>query len=413
MKALKNLYKELMMSNSYDYELDMESKNSLSVILSKIERGSVVLEFGCANGRMSRYLQEVLECRVFGVEIDALAAEASRPFMERMVVEDITKLGWLEAFGDVRFDAIVFADVLEHLVNPMMILSRAKELLKEDGSIYVSVPNVTHNCVVMELFDEQFTYRNAGLLDSTHLRFFSYNSFRELAQKSGLHVVFEDGISVVPELSEFGHRYEKLMPCIGDFLESREYGEIYQFVFGLKKDATKSVENSIVCTQTKRYAQVMVDMGEGYGEHIQSFFIEREAERLCLEFELSQYEKILGIRFDPLNRCAIVKLEEMVLSMESGESFVLGHSVSNAKFVHEGREYFGSYDPIYHLELEGREIVGARGLKIVMSYREVDHSEVVEEIIKVQNEKIEEYREFCEKGVIMKFLSFINGRKRK
>lgn len=396
-----------MMSNSYDYELDMESKNSLSVILSQIERGSVVLEFGCANGRMSRYLKEVLGCTIFGVEIDALAAEASRAFMERMVVEDIAKLGWLEAFGDVRFDAIVFADVLEHLVDPMMILSCAKELLKEDASIYVSVPNVTHNCVVMELFYEQFGYRNAGLLDSTHIRFFSYDSFRELVTKSGLSVVFEDGISVVPELSEFGYRYEEFAPCVGDFLESREYGEIYQFVFGLKRDAAVSVENSIVCTKTRRYAQVMVDLGEGYGEHIESVFIDREGESICLEFELGKYEKIYGIRFDPLNRCAVVKLEEVVLYMESGESFVLGHSVSNAKFSYKGREYFTSYDPIYHLDLEGREIVGAKGLKIVISYKERGYVEIAEEIIGLQSERIK----FCEKGVVMKFLNFINGRR--
>lgn len=404
--------------NNYDFKLDMESKNSLSVILSQIKRGSVVLEFGCANGRMSRYLKETLGCRVFGVEIDAVAAEASCAFMERMLIEDIGQLGWVKAFGDIEFDVIVFADVLEHLIDPLTVLIHAKELLREDGIIYVSVPNVTHNCIVMELFNEQFGYRDAGLLDSTHIRFFSYKSFKKLVAKSGLSVMFQDGISVVPELSEFGYRYEELMPCVAEFLEGREYGEIYQFVFGLTRDATLSVENNIICNASRRYAQVMVDLGEGYGEHIESVFIDREGERICLDFELGKYEKICGIRFDPLNRCVMVSLEGIVLYLESGESFVLGHSMSNAKLSHNKREYFTSFDPIYHLDLGGRDIIGAKRLEIVMSYKEAGYAEVVEEIIRVQweilreqNQKFEEYREFCNRGIIMKFLNFINERR--
>lgn len=370
------------MSNNYDFALDMQSKNSLSIILSKIKKGSLVLEFGCAHGRMSRYLKEVLECKVYGVEIDEEAARSSKAYMEELVVENIGSFGWLDRFGGLRFDVVIFADVLEHLVEPAAVLTKAATLLKEDGVVYVSIPNITHNCVVMELFKEQFEYQRAGLLDSTHLRFFSYYSFKELCAQSGLSVVFEDAVVVVPELSEFSHRYEELPCYVGDYLQSREYGEVYQFVFGLQKSLGEfHVEKLSIVSQPQRYLELMINSGNGYGEEIQRVYVAGEAKSLALEFSLEAYEKIAGLRLDPLNRCVVVALEEIRLVLESGEEILLTCSMSNAKHSFKGKDYFTTYDPIYHLDLKEREFFDAKCLRVVISYSEKSYVEIFEEII--------------------------------
>lgn len=386
------------MRNSYDYELDLENKNSLSVILSKIKPKSHVLEFGCAHGRMSRYLKEVLECKVYGVEIDGEAAAASGVFMEQLLVENIESLGWLETFGEKSFDVIVFADVLEHLNNPLNVLRHAATLLGEDGVVYVSVPNITHNSVVMELFQEKFTYRDAGLLDSTHIRFFSYNSFKELVKESSLAVVFEEGIVVSPEFSEFEHRYEELAPVVGDFLEQREFGEVYQFVFGLQHNATqKELSPLSVVHTSERYAQLFVDCGEGYGEYFENIVVKNRGVEVCLEFDMRRYNNVVGLRFDPLNRCAVVALHAIVVHYESGKSVALERSASNALFSHDGWDYFTTYDPIYHFNLNEKEMAGAKMLQVVMSYQEEHCVDILAKIIDVKEKIINVKEEIINK----------------
>jgi hypothetical protein len=269
------------------------------------------------------------------------------------------------------------------------ILTHAATLLKEDGTVYVSIPNITHNSIVMELLEERFTYSNAGLLDSTHIRFFSYRSFRELVEKSSLSIAYEDTIIVPPELSEFSHIYEDFQPFVGDFLERREYGEVYQFIFGLKQG---TIEKEMAYLHTdkpsKRYGQLLVDCGEGFGEYIETIFIENQGTTVCLEFNIERYTPIIGLRFDPLNRCATVTLHDVMVFYKNGESAALGHSVSNAKFSHDGRDCFTTYDPIYHLDFVDKEILGGKTVKIVMSYQEDSCGNILEEIINSKEEII-------------------------
>jgi 2-polyprenyl-3-methyl-5-hydroxy-6-metoxy-1,4-benzoquinol methylase len=376
-----------MQKNNYNYELDLNNKNSLSVIVSKIRAGSTVLEFGPANGRMTRYLKEVLCCKIYGVEIDAEAAQESSVFTEKMVVDDIENLSWLSKYGNLRFDVIVFADVLEHLHDPLSVLSHAATLLQEEGDMYVSLPNITHNAIIMELFKEAFHYRNAGLLDSTHIRFFSKKSFSDLIEKSPLQIIFEDTVSISPEWTELGHHYEDFPCSIADFLEHRKYGEAYQFVYGLKKKGEYAdlPTHDMSARKFDRYAQLFVDSGKGYGEQVETIILETQNGEVSLEFDISRYDSILGLRFDPFNRCAAIRIDECVLILANGESIPLTHGVSNARLSDEGVDYFATYDPIYHLNIEESEIFDSGIVRIKMHCTEYDFVSVVEKIIDLQS----------------------------
>src|SRR5579885_23552 len=120
--------------SKYDFTLDMETRNSNSVILQGIKPGSTVLEVGCAHGRMTKYLKETLNCSVDIIEIDEEAGKvacewACRAWLgpERGDIEN----GILQELS-IRYDYIVFADVLEHLVHPEKVLSDAKGLRSEE-----------------------------------------------------------------------------------------------------------------------------------------------------------------------------------------------------------------------------------------------------------------------------------------
>jgi 2-polyprenyl-3-methyl-5-hydroxy-6-metoxy-1,4-benzoquinol methylase len=228
--------------SKYDLALDMESDNSLALILRNVRPRTEVLEVACAHGRMTKYLREQLQCRVTILEKDADAARSAEPFASdaKLIGEewgDLERNAWSDYLRRERksFDCIVFADILEHLSDPEEILGRSTEFLREGGSLWVSVPNIGHNSIVIELLDDRFEYRDLGLLDRTHIHFFSESSLLNLVRGAGLRVVRRlDPLQRVTH-TEFKNSYERLPQPVADFLRARRNGEVYQFVWELKK----------------------------------------------------------------------------------------------------------------------------------------------------------------------------------
>lgn len=226
--------------SKYDFALDMKSKNSLSVILENIKPGSTILEVGCAHGRMTKYLKEQLECIVDIMEIDPEAGEVAKQWARTAMlgtdgnVESPLLFSQMRDFIKIEYDYIIFADVLEHLIHPEKVLQESKKVLKDGGSIWISIPNIAYNGVIIELINDQFTYRDVGLLDSTHLRFFTMNSLDKMVKKCGFKIAFEHNLQNKVSLSEFKDAYTKVPPQIASFLKFRQGGEVYQMIWELK-----------------------------------------------------------------------------------------------------------------------------------------------------------------------------------
>jgi SAM-dependent methyltransferase len=156
-----------------------------NLVVGLVEPGSRVLEFGCASGYMSEALRDRLGASVVGVELDAEAAQLAAVHAERVLVGDAEELDLEAELGGERFDAILFADVLEHLRDPAALLRRVRQFVAEGGVLIASIPNIAHASVRLALLSGSFRYRNEGLLDTGHLRFFTREGIQDLFESSG------------------------------------------------------------------------------------------------------------------------------------------------------------------------------------------------------------------------------------
>lgn len=163
----------------YDVEVDPAAENNPHAAqLRLVGSGATVLEVGCWSGFVTQHLIAAGN-RVVGVEVDAEAAEHAKRFAERVHVADIerTPLSELEAGP---FDVVMFGDVLEHLQDPGAALVDAAALLAPGGRFVISVPHVAHVDVRMMLLQGRWEYQDDGLLDRSHLRWFTRDSLRGL-----------------------------------------------------------------------------------------------------------------------------------------------------------------------------------------------------------------------------------------
>jgi glycosyltransferase involved in cell wall biosynthesis/precorrin-6B methylase 2 len=157
------------------------------------ERPDEVLEIGTATGCLTSEVAK-LGCSVTGVEQDPEMAELARQYCRKMLVGNVETMD-LSELG--RYDAVIFGDVLEHLRNPRAVLERLSRLLKPGGKILISLPNVANIWVRLNLLLGRFNYSRVGILDETHLRFFTLKTAKQLAADSGLDVV-STGVTPIP-----------------------------------------------------------------------------------------------------------------------------------------------------------------------------------------------------------------------
>jgi len=145
-----------------------------------------VLDIGCGAGRLGDALKARQQAEVWGVERSDQAAELARQKLDQVVVGDVETLD--VDFEPATFDAIVCGDVLEHLREPERLLRRARDWLAPEGCLVASIPNVRHHSVVCSLLQGNWTYESAGLLDRTHLRFFTRREIEKLFSRAGFAI---------------------------------------------------------------------------------------------------------------------------------------------------------------------------------------------------------------------------------
>ena len=175
--------------------------SSHEVLLSKIEAcgtGLRLLDIGFGAGELARRVRE--RCAYLaGIELDAEAAAASAHLFDRCVARDI--LESLATMGAPPFDVVVAGDVLEHLLDPGAVLDRLRTLVKKDGRLLVSLPNVANVTVRLSLLAGRFEYAPRGILDETHVRFFTRKTGRRLLATHGFTVVSETATAMPLELA--------------------------------------------------------------------------------------------------------------------------------------------------------------------------------------------------------------------
>jgi len=172
----------------YPIKADRHSSHSQILKQCGAGNGQRLLDVGCARGHLSAALARQ-GWSVTGIEYDASDAAIAKETGIQVIVGSAE-----EALSNIEenFDVIVFADVLEHFVHPLGVLTMATSLLAPNGRIIISIPNVAHLSVRLQLLLGSFTYTDRGILDRTHLHFYTKKTLKEMITKAGLCITHMD-----------------------------------------------------------------------------------------------------------------------------------------------------------------------------------------------------------------------------
>ncbi len=193
----------------YDYAFDPEGDAWAARLLRRVPEGAAVLELGPGPGAMTRVLRARGHA-VTVVENDAAALQDLRGLGVHCVQADLDASDWLAALQGQRFGAILACDVLEHLRQPERVLQALRGLLQPGGSLVISLPNIAYAGVVAALRNGVFDYAEKGLLDRTHLRFYTRRSIAQLLMDCGWAPLAWDANRVPLAHSEFAWHWDAL-----------------------------------------------------------------------------------------------------------------------------------------------------------------------------------------------------------
>jgi 2-polyprenyl-3-methyl-5-hydroxy-6-metoxy-1,4-benzoquinol methylase len=214
----------------YDTEFDPDAPNDARTFALALVGGNKrVLEFGCATGRITEALAG-RGCHVTGVEMDSDAAERARAFADEVLVLDLDYDAFEAKLSGQHWEVALFGDVLEHLRDPLRVLRATKQLLEPDGTLVVSVPNVAHADVRLALLNGSFPYGPYGLLDRTHLRFFTLDSINQMLGEAGFVAVEVERVVVPAFASELKLDRDDFAPGVVDEVLADPEAESYQYV---------------------------------------------------------------------------------------------------------------------------------------------------------------------------------------
>ena len=191
-----------------------------------------ILDIGCSIGVLGQQIKLKNAAEVVGIEVDAKMAEIAEQKLDNVIIGNIHKINLEDFFLPNYFDCIIFADILEHLRDPWNILKECEKFLAHDGIIIASIPNVRHlHTIVNLVFKGYWPYRERGIHDKTHLRFFALKNTKELFQNAGLRIVkLERNYRFVEDEQ---HQYDRFAKYLGLFLMKDFF--TFQFLIVAKK----------------------------------------------------------------------------------------------------------------------------------------------------------------------------------
>ena len=350
-------------------EESLDDNSSLKKMLSLVGENKTVVDFGCATGYLAKLLLDK-GCKVTGVEINAEAGKMAEQYCEQVIIADLDFVSLEKILPNQVFDVAVFGDVLEHLRDPWRVLKETRQLLKPEGYVVASIPNIAHGAIRLALLQGRFDYMKLGILDDTHLRFFTRKTVEELFENSGYLVdviertklpVFSDS-SLVPAIkqSEFDrHLIQKI--------EQEEEAKTFQFVLKVFSSSLKGkytvlqkkycqLNHQLEHSQSQQY-QTQTDL-----EHSQSQLYQTQLELNYLQVErqkirtdLKQFQSHLQktqaeLEYYQLQlhqtQAKLARFQALIAAMESSKFWQLRAAwfcFKQAIKITKGDEFYQSY----------------------------------------------------------------------
>ena len=300
-------------------------RTSLSVLASLVHNQATVLDLGCGSGALGQHLSETRGCTLDGVTLSEAEATHARPHYRRVVVDNLESCDLVATFAGSHYDFIVCADVLEHLSRPEQVLAACRQLLQPEGRLLISVPNAGYTGLIAELLEGEFLYREEGLLDRTHLRFFTRRSLARFLGEQRWAIDSVDTIARELPESEFDAAFDRLPPSVARHLLGAPDALSYQFIcmahpVAATQPAWAPSTTPAAPAQARFTAQLYLGHDGHYSEARKltaSGVIGQE--RQTLHFELpSQYMPVTQLRLDPADRPGFVHLYRLALRSADG-----------------------------------------------------------------------------------------------
>lgn len=219
------------MSNYSSSKFVEDPNSSWYKIFHLIKPSSKVLDIGCSSGNFGEVLTKSKNCVVDGIELDQKDAIEAEKKLRKVYNINIET----DSLNDLKdkYDYIYFGDVIEHLVNPAQALIRIKKFLKNGGKILFSIPNMAHVSSRLMLLKGDFEYGETGLLDNSHLHFYTLREIKRVFQAAGYYIDLLDNTEatyppelITEQLRELGIN---MTPELEKLLNSDE-ARVFQYV---------------------------------------------------------------------------------------------------------------------------------------------------------------------------------------
>lgn len=209
-----------------------DKSNPIGNIISKLPLRCTVLDIGAGNGLLGCLISKIKpNILIDGVEPSIEAALLAKSYY-RTFYNDYFQNVSNEIFKN-SYDFIILADVIEHVIDPLGFLLEIKKCIPEECRIILSIPNVAHGSVRLSVLNGIFNYENSGLLEKTHLRFFTFNTIEELFQKAGLNV---ESVDFLQRSFEFGKKWAIKPSLISQYKMLRDVHALtYQYLVVVRK----------------------------------------------------------------------------------------------------------------------------------------------------------------------------------
>lgn len=322
-------------SHVYQRAVSGDSQDSLSIIASLIEPGQTLLDVGMGTGGLGHYLSQRHAIVADGVTWNRAEADMAAAWYRQVAVADLEQADLCAIFANQHYDCIVCADVLEHIRTPENVLAQCKKLLKPGGRLITSVPNAGYCGLIAELLQGDFRYRQEGLLDNTHLRFFTRLSLQRFFDAQGWKVLGTQTTVRQLSESEFKVAFDSMPPAVARYLLAMPDALTYQFVSVLQpascaeavvlmpsgtSSATSAAHSPAVALFS---AQVYLEVNGVCSEH----------DKLLANGQIGAVQQVLGfdipacgtcysaIRLDPADRPGFFKLYQLRLRSPDGDVF--------------------------------------------------------------------------------------------
>ncbi|MBC3759550.1 class I SAM-dependent methyltransferase [Hyunsoonleella sp. SJ7] len=166
------------------------------------EGAKTLLDVGCGEGTFASYIKEKHSPETWGIELMPEHGEKAKKILDKVFIGECES--FIEELPNDYFDVIYFNDVLEHLVDPYWVLEKIKDKLSENGVIISSIPNMRYHSALKKLvLNKTWEYEEHGIMDKTHLRFFTGKSIANMYKNLGYKIVTHKGINKTKSIKPY------------------------------------------------------------------------------------------------------------------------------------------------------------------------------------------------------------------